>query len=86
MIEPLFDNVLVEPKEADTKTPSGLFVPETAQPKHRIGVVRAVGPKCDEVMVLDEVLFRAEDGFEVEHRGKTYLLLEETAILALIRD
>ena len=44
MIKPLADKVLVEPKEAETKTASGLYIPDTAKEKPQQGVVIAVGP------------------------------------------
>ncbi|GAB4218826.1 MAG: co-chaperone GroES [Candidatus Microgenomates bacterium] len=43
-IKPLFDYVLVKPLEAETKTPSGIVLPDTAKEKPQIGEVMAVGP------------------------------------------
>ena len=49
MIKPLADRVLIQPKEAETKTASGIFIPDTAKEKPQEGVVIAVGPgKKDE--------------------------------------
>ena len=31
MIKPLADRVVIEPKEAETKTASGLYIPDTAK-------------------------------------------------------
>ena len=42
-IKPLADRVLVEPKEAETKTASGLFIPDNAKEKPSRGRVIAVG-------------------------------------------
>ena len=51
MIKPLADRVLVEPKEAETKTASGLYIPDTAKEKPQEGKVIAAGPgKKDEPM------------------------------------
>ena len=59
-IKPLADRVLVEAKEAETKTASGLYIPDTAKEKPQQGVVIAVGDgKKDEPMELkagDEIL------------------------------
>ena len=44
MIKPLADRVLIEPKEAETKTASGIFIPDTAKEKPQQGTVIAVGP------------------------------------------
>ncbi|MEG1589019.1 MAG: co-chaperone GroES, partial [Mucinivorans sp.] len=43
-IKPLSDRVLVEPKAAETKTASGLYIPDTAKEKPLQGTVLAVGP------------------------------------------
>ncbi|MEG0655459.1 MAG: co-chaperone GroES, partial [Mucinivorans sp.] len=40
-IKPLSDRVLVEPKAAETKTASGLYIPDTAKEKPLQGTVLA---------------------------------------------
>jgi chaperonin GroES len=42
-IKPLADRVLIEPLEAETKTASGLIIPDTAKEKPQKGIVQAVG-------------------------------------------
>ena len=42
-IKPLADRVLVEPLEAETKTASGIIIPDTAKEKPQKGNVVAVG-------------------------------------------
>ena len=37
-IKPLADRVLIEPKEAETKTAGGLFIPDTAKEKPQQGL------------------------------------------------
>ncbi|MFR8805113.1 MAG: co-chaperone GroES, partial [Anaerovoracaceae bacterium] len=74
MIKPLADRVLVEPKEAETKTASGLYIPDTAKEKPQEGKVIAAGPgKKDEPMevkVGDEVIYGKYAGTEVTVEGK----------------
>lgn len=43
-IKPLLDNILIKPLEADTKTASGIVLPDSAKEKPQIGQVMAVGP------------------------------------------
>ena len=60
MIKPLADRVLIEPKEAETKTASGIYIPDTAKEKPQQGTVLAAGPgKKDEPM---EVRRHRSDG------------------------
>ena len=46
-IKPLFDYVLIKPLEGETKTPSGIVLPDSAKEKPQIGEVMAVGPGSD---------------------------------------
>lgn len=88
MIKPLADRVLVEPKEAEIKTASGLYIPDTAKEKPQEGKVIAVGPgKKDEPMevkVGDEVLYGKYAGTEVTVEGKKYLIVKQSDILAIL--
>lgn len=88
MIKPLADRVLVEPKEAETKTASGLYIPDTAKEKPQEGKVIASGPgKKDEPMevkVGDEVIYGKYAGTEVTVEGKKYLIVKQSDILAIL--
>ncbi len=88
MIRPLADRVLIEPKEAETKTASGIYIPDTAKEKPQQGVVLAAGPgKKDEPMevkVGDNVLYGKYAGTEVTVDGKTYLIVKQSDILAIL--
>ena len=87
-IKPLADRVLVEPKEAETKTASGLYIPDTAKEKPQQGVVIAVGPgKKDEPMELkagDVVLYGKYAGTEVSYEDKKYLIMKQSDVLATL--
>ncbi|MBL7608451.1 co-chaperone GroES, partial [Escherichia coli] len=68
--KPLADRVLVEPVQAETKTASGIIIPDTAKEKPQEGTVVAVGPgKKDEpttVKVGDRVLYGKYAGSELK--------------------
>ena len=88
MIRPLADRVHIEPKEAETKTASGIYIPDTAKEKPQQGAVLAAGPgKKDEPMevkVGDNVLYGKYAGTEVTVDGKTYLIVKQSDILAIL--
>ena len=88
MIKPLADRVLIQPKEAETKTASGLYIPDTAKEKPSEGKVRAVGPgKKDEPMevkVGDEVIYGKYSGTEVTVDDVKYLIVKQSDILAIL--
>jgi len=87
-IKPLADRVVVEPKEAEEKTASGLFIPDSAKEKPQQGVVVAVGPGTKdvtmEVKAGDTVLYGKYSGTEVTVDGKKCLILRQNDILAII--
>ena len=87
-IKPLADRVLVEPMAAETKTASGIIIPDNAKEKPQKGTVVAVGTgKKDEpltVKVGDTVLYGKYGGTELKLEGKDYLMMRESDILAIV--
>lgn len=87
-IKPLADRVLIEPKPAEEKTASGLFIPDTAKEKPLEGTVIAVGPGTKEVDMEvkkgDKVLYGKYAGTEVHADGKDYIIMRQSDILAII--
>ena len=79
MIKPLADRVLIEPKEAETKTASGIFIPDTAKEKPQQGTDEPM-----EVKVGDVVLFGKYAGTEVAVEEKKYLIVKQSDILAIL--
>ena len=87
-IKPLADRVLIEPAAAETKTSSGLYIPDTAKEKPQNGTVVAIGSGTKEnpitVAVGDSVLYGKYSGTELQHGGKDYLIMKESDILAIV--
>jgi chaperonin GroES len=87
-IQPLSDRVLVEPQKAETKTASGLYIPDSAKEKPQQGKVVAVGKgKKDHNMTVkvgDIVLYGKYSGSELKYEGNDYLIMREDDILAII--
>ena len=87
-IKPLADRVLVEPLEAETKTASGIIIPDTAKENPQKGSIVAVGPGTKEnpvtVKVGDSVLYGKYSGTELKLEGKDYLIMRESDILAIV--
>lgn len=87
-IKPIGDRVVVEAAQAEEKTASGLYIPDTAKEKPSQGVVLAVGTgKVDEpltVKVGDKVLYGKYAGTEITVEGKEYLIMREADIYAVI--
>tara|TARA_A100001035_G_scaffold134281_1_gene105666 strand:+ start:1050 stop:1322 length:273 start_codon:yes stop_codon:yes gene_type:complete len=87
-LKPLADRVLVEPSAAETKTTSGIIIPDTAQEKPQKGMIVAVGKGTKEnplsVKVGDSVLYGKYSGTDLKYEGKDYLIMKESDILAII--
>ena len=91
-LQPLGDRVVVKPlSEEDMKTPSGIFIPDTAKEKPQEGEVVAVGPgepndkgekiKPD-VETGDKVVYSKYGGTEIKVEGVEYLILSSRDLLA----
>ncbi|MBC7000280.1 MULTISPECIES: co-chaperone GroES [Bacteroidota] len=87
-IKPLADRVLIEPMAAETKTASGIYIPDTAKEKPQQGKVVAVGPGTkDEKVTLkvgDTVLYGKYAGTELKLEGADYLMMRESDVLAIV--
>ncbi|MDF2731160.1 MAG: hypothetical protein K0T01_2951 [Acidimicrobiia bacterium] len=93
-LQPLGDRVVVKATEdAESRTPSGLVIPDTAKEKPQIGEVIAVGPGARdddgdripmEVSVGDKVLYSKFAGTEVKLDADEYLVLSERDLLAVV--
>ncbi|PWJ42060.1 co-chaperone GroES [Sediminitomix flava] len=87
-IKPLADRVLVEPAAAETKTASGIIIPDNAKEKPQRGTVVAVGPGSkDEPMTVkvgDTVIYGKYSGTELALEGKDYLIMKEADIYAIV--
>lgn len=88
-IEPLGTRVLIRPLEKESKTASGIILPETAKEKPQQGVIEAVGDEEEmltDLAVGNKVLFPKYTGTEIQLDGVDYLIMEEGDVLARIID
>lgn len=87
-VQPLGSRVLVRITVAESVTPSGLYVPDTAKEKPQRGEVVAVGDDTEliKVAVGDLVLFPKYTGTEIRVADADHLIIESTDLLAILRD
>jgi len=87
-IKPLADRVVVQAAQAEEKTASGIFIPDTAKEKPQRGKVLAVGNgKKDEPMTVkvgDMVLYGKYAGTAETIDGIDILIMRESDIFAII--
>ncbi|MCX5689439.1 MAG: co-chaperone GroES [Planctomycetota bacterium] len=92
-VKPLEDRVLVKPIEAESKTSSGIYLPEASKEKPVKGKIVSTGPgkrlengKRAEMTVRngDTVVYGKYAGTEVEIKGEKHLILRESELLGVI--
>lgn len=91
-IQPLFDNVLIRPVDAEEKTASGIILPDSAKEKPQIGVVMAIGQGVMDdgeivkgsmiVKVGQKVMYKKWGGNEVKVGNEEWMIVEQKDILA----
>ncbi|HEY2724672.1 MAG TPA: co-chaperone GroES [Pseudonocardiaceae bacterium] len=89
-IQLLHDRVMVQVvgEEGERRSSGGIVIPATAQMAKRLswGEVVGVGNHVRTVQVGDRVLFSPEDQYEVEIRGRTYLVMRERDLQAVANE
>jgi chaperonin GroES len=91
--KPLHDRLLLKPMAAETKTKSGIIIPDTAQEKPMEGQVVAVGKgkRLEDgrlqplgVKVGDKVLYGKWSGTEVKLGGVDHVILKEEDLFGVV--
>ncbi len=84
----LADRVLIEPQEAETKTASGIYIPDSAQEKPMQGKVVAVGSGTKdiemELKVGDTVLYGKYSGSEITIDNNDYVIMKQSDVFLVI--
>lgn len=82
-LKPLGDRVLVRGIEAENTTASGIIIPGTPEAPSK-GEVVAIGSKCEEVKVGDNVFFESFATKEVNTGDEKLLIIKEEDISAIV--
>jgi len=83
-VKPLADRVVAVREEAQTKTASGIFLPDNAKEKSVLAHVMAVGPKVTDLKVGDKIVYKEYSTTELKIEGVEYLIVKEEDVLATI--
>jgi len=84
-IHPLADYVVAQQEEAESKTASGLYLPEKAAEKPKTAKVLAVGKKVDGIKAGDRIIYKSYSSTDVKVDGVEYLIIDEEDILATVK-
>ncbi|MBP9667329.1 co-chaperone GroES [Candidatus Saccharibacteria bacterium] len=83
-IKPLGDRVVAVREEAQTKTASGLYLPDNAKEKPVIAHVVATGKDVKNVTTGDKILYKEYSTTEIKIDGTEYLIVKEEDILGTL--
>ncbi len=92
-LRPLGDKILVKRVEAETKTKSGIVLPDSAKEKPKRGKVLSVGDGKRlengqrapvEIKKGDEVIFTSYAGTEIKVDGEELMIMSVDDVLAVI--
>jgi chaperonin GroES len=92
-LRPLADRVIVKQSDAETKTATGILLPDTAKEKPTRGKVISVGPgRLDDkgkamsipLKAGDHVIYGKYSGTDVEVEGEKFVILRESDVLGVV--
>lgn len=83
-ITPLADYVVAHQEAAETKTASGLYLPDKGAEKPKIAKVVAVGPAVRDVKVNDKIIFGGYSNTDIKVDGVEYMLIKNENIYATV--
>jgi chaperonin GroES len=84
-LQPLGDYVVAQAEEAETKTASGIYLPEQAQEKPKTAKVVAVGPDAKQLKVGDRIVYKSYSTTDVKVGSSEYILVKEEDVLATVK-
>ena len=82
---PLADYIVIEQEKAQTRTASGLYLPEKAAEKPKIAKVLAVGKAVQEIKVGDRVVYGGYTNTAVKVESTEYILVKQEDIYAIVK-
>jgi chaperonin GroES len=84
-LQPLGDYVVAVGEEAESKTASGLYLPDKAQEKPKTAKVVAIGPNAKQVKVGDRIVYKTYSTTEVKVDKEEFILVKEEDVLATVK-
>lgn len=87
-MKPLYERVLIKPREKETKTKGGIMLPEKAVKRPNIGIVVACGDGTPnnpmKVAPGDIVLCNRFAGSELKFKGEKHYMILSNEIMAVL--
>lgn len=84
-IQPLAEYVVAQNEEPETKTASGLYLPDKAAEKPKVAKVLAVGKDVKQIKEGDRIIYKSYSTTEVKMGVDEYILVKEEDVLATVK-
>lgn len=84
-LKPLADYVVAQAEEAQSKTRSGLYIPESAAEKPKSARVIAVGKEVKQVTVGDRIVYKGYSTTEIKVESEEFIIVKEEDIIATVK-
>jgi chaperonin GroES len=83
-LKPIGERVVAQSIETESKTASGLYLPEAAKEKSKIAEVKAVGDGVKDIKVGDKIVYKEYSTTEIKVDGVEYLIIKAEDVLATV--
>lgn len=84
-LQPLADYIVAQADEAEARTASGFYVPDSAKEKPKTAQVIAVGTAVKEVKTGDRIIYKSYSPTEVKLGKDEYILLKAEDVMATVK-
>jgi len=84
-LHPLGDFVVATAEAAETKTASGIYLPQNSTEKPKVAVVVAAGPDAKQLKKGDRIIYKTYSTTDVKVEGTEYILVKEEDVLATVK-
>lgn len=84
-LQPLADRIVARPVEAETKTASGILLPDQAKEKTQVAAVLAVGKDVKEVKVGDQIVHSEYGPNRFKQGSEELIIVKEEDVLAVVK-
>jgi chaperonin GroES len=89
-MKPLYERILIKPKDKETTTSKGIMLPEKAVKKPNIGLVISCGDGTPNNPMLvkpgDLVLHNRYAGIELMYKGEKHYVIMSNEVIAILED
>lgn len=89
-MKPLYERILVKPKDKETTTAKGIMLPEKAVKKPNIGIVVSCGDGTQHNPMLvkpgDLILHNRYAGLELNYKGEKHYVIMSNEVIAVLES